>query len=83
MDTICNGCEEKSTPGKPVREPCKVRVGTMDTGEHGLGADYPIGRVSPGAPVKAPMRQKAFCKSRWYRVSFVALGIKPMGDFLN
>ena len=36
------GEEEKSTREGTVREPCQVRVGTVDTGEHGLGAELSI-----------------------------------------
>ena len=41
---MVKGDEEKSTREGTVREPCQVRVGTEDTGEHGLGAELSIGR---------------------------------------
>ena len=37
-------CEEKSMSGYPVREPCQVEMGTVNTAEHGLGAEPSIGR---------------------------------------
>ena len=64
--------EEKSTLGKPVREPCKVRVGTEEAAEHGLGAGALTGRCPR---VRPSQRQEASftCETRWYRVDSVAL----------
>lgn len=40
--TMDKGCEEKSRLRYPVREPWKVRVGTVKAAEHGLGAEPSI-----------------------------------------
>ena len=41
---ICKCGEKKSTLAETVREPSKVRVGTEEAAEHGLGAGLSIGR---------------------------------------
>ena len=62
----------------PVREPRKVRVGTEKEAEHGLGAGLSIGRLSPGAPVKACKRQEDSPANQGGTASvFVALGFFP------
>ena len=45
-------CEEKSKLSEPVREPRKVRGGTIKAAEHGLGAGFSIGREPRVRPLK-------------------------------
>lgn len=59
-DTIPQkGSEEKSSPAKADREPRKLKRGTREQGEHGLGADRSIGRpvrVRPSSREEVSLR---------------------------
>ena len=60
--TIEKSCEEKSRLVWPVREPRELERGTEGKAEHGLGAGESIGRLFPGAPVNALLRQRFSAK---------------------
>ena len=52
-------CEKKSRLWKLFREPGKVRAGTAEKAEHGLGADGAIGSPIRVSPVTAITRHTA------------------------
>ena len=62
------------------REPRLVERGRWETVEHGLGAELSIGRRFRVRPSKRK-RGSASCKTRWYRVGFVALEVFSRAAF--
>ena len=80
MLIIAKSGEKNSNREGTVREPWQVRVGTEDTGEHGLGAALSIGRqrrVRPLLRFEAPLG----ANQGGTAVNFIALAMRR-GDFL-